>query len=385
MIPQEVEQLYDTSKQRKLLALDGGGIRGVITLEVLNKIEGLLAQKLGKGADFRLCDYFDYVGGTSTGAIIAAGLARGMSTQELLAFYKDAGPAMFQKPFFLKRVFNLYKAAPLGEKLQHAFGANTTLKPEHLRCLLLIVTRNSTTDSPWPISSNPRAKYNANVNDPQCNLKLPLWQLVRASTAAPIFFEPEVIQLDPANPAKRFVFVDGGTTPYNNPAFLLYRMATEPSYNLKWEKGERKLLLVSIGTGEAPELDAEVYAPRKNFASNLAGFAKALMFGAQVDQDINCRAVGRCVYGREIDRELKDMIPREQGQPIPLSQDLGKAFLYARYNVELSEKGLSDMKLSRIDPNKVGQLDAVDHLDDLSRIGQRLGEEVNIEHFGSFV
>jgi hypothetical protein len=57
---------------RKLLALDGGGIRGVITLEVLTEIERQLQKKFGRGDDFVLADYFDYIGGTSTGAIIAA-------------------------------------------------------------------------------------------------------------------------------------------------------------------------------------------------------------------------------------------------------------------------------------------------------------------------
>ena len=59
-------------RPRKLLALDGGGIRGVLTLEVLIRIEDLLAEATGRGAQFRLCDFFDYIGGTSTGAIIVS-------------------------------------------------------------------------------------------------------------------------------------------------------------------------------------------------------------------------------------------------------------------------------------------------------------------------
>ena len=64
---------------KKLLALDGGGIRGVITLELLARMESMLAKQLGAGDDFVLGDYFDYIGGTSTGAVIAAGLAKGLS------------------------------------------------------------------------------------------------------------------------------------------------------------------------------------------------------------------------------------------------------------------------------------------------------------------
>ncbi len=236
---------------RKLLALDGGGIRGILTLEILHSMEKLLAKATGKGDAFRLGDYFDYIAGTSTGAIIAAGLARGMSTGELLDFYQKAGPLMFDKAVLWKRLQSFYQSEPLAMQLQKTFGKNTTLEPEHLRCLLLVVTRNATTDSPWPISSNPCAKYNeASLAD--CNLRVPLWQLIRASTAAPIYFPPEVISLDRNDPEKSFVFVDGGMTPYNNPSFLLYRMAILPEYRLGWPIGEKNLLLVSVGTGAAP-------------------------------------------------------------------------------------------------------------------------------------
>jgi patatin-like phospholipase/acyl hydrolase len=80
-----------------LLALDGGGIRGIITLEILIEIERVLAEATGEGKNFRLCNFFDYIAGTSTGAIIAAGLTRGMSVKEILDFYIRIGPAMFAR------------------------------------------------------------------------------------------------------------------------------------------------------------------------------------------------------------------------------------------------------------------------------------------------
>ena len=215
---------YQEDRPHRMLALDGGGIRGLITLGILEKIEKLVKDKTGG----KLCDYFDYIGGTSTGAIIAAGLARGMTTAELMEFYSSCGKQMFDPAWLVERIKYLYAADPLKAKLQEVFGSATTLEPDNLKCLLLIVTKNVTTDSPWPVSSNPDAKY----NDParkDCNLKIPLWQLVRSSTAAPVFFPPEVVQWDPTDQSKTFVFVDGGVTPYNNPAFLLYRMATDPA------------------------------------------------------------------------------------------------------------------------------------------------------------
>jgi uncharacterized protein len=173
-------------------------------------------------------------------------------------------------------------------------------------------------------------------------------------------------------------------TPYNNPAFLLFRLATQAPYRLNWKTGERDLLLVSVGTGAAPQLESDLLSP--NHLSNLVGLPGALMYGALVDQDINCRVFGRCVYGAPIDREMGDLIPRDEDQrPVPLAKDLGRAFLYARYNADLGREGLDTMGLNDIDPEQVGQLDSVKYIDALSRVGQRLAEEVRLEHFGPFI
>ena len=382
-----LENRYNTQRPRKLLALDGGGIRGVMTLQVLIKMEDLLREKSGQGENFRLCNYFDYIGGTSTGAIIAAGLAIGKSARFLSDFYQKVGPAMFEKAFILQRLKHLYKSEPLTEKLKDVFGADTTLRSDTLKCLLLVVTRNVTTDSPWPISSNPYAKYN-DSNRPDDNRNIPLWQLVRASTAAPVFFPPEVVQWDPNDPSKAFLFEDGGLTPYNNPAFLIARMATHPAYRLGWPTGEQNLLVMSVGTGSAATADADVDGGGKNAFSNLVSFPGALMYGSAVDQDINCRIIGRCIHGGEFDKELgrcDTEIDREVGDLVyrddPVPGDLGRQFIYARYNAELSKKWLQKRGLGDVDPAKVSQLDSIKAIPDLIRVGEALAKEVKIEHF----
>ncbi len=152
-----------------------------------------------------------------------------------------------------------------------------------------------------------------------------------------------MISLDKNDPDKTFVFVDGGITPYNNPAFLLYRMATLPPYQLGWKTGEKNPLLVSVGTGAAPISAGDAADPGRNIASNLAGLPAALLYGAQVDQDINCRTVGRCVYGAPIDSEIHDLIPGPVDGP-----DLGRAFRYARYNAELSRRGLDELGFPKL-------------------------------------
>src|SRR6476660_6609877 len=112
-----LQQRYEITQPRKILALDGGGIRGVLTLEILAEMEKQLRIKLNRGEDFCLGDYFVYINGTSTGAIIAAGLSIGMSVQQLLDFYIKKGKDMFDKNFILKRWKALYESGPLLEML----------------------------------------------------------------------------------------------------------------------------------------------------------------------------------------------------------------------------------------------------------------------------
>src|SRR5271156_5569539 len=79
---------------KRILALDGGGIRGILTLQFLKPVEALVKQRLGQ--DALLCDYFDLIGGTSTGSIIAAGLACGMTVAALEQLYKKIGASIFE-------------------------------------------------------------------------------------------------------------------------------------------------------------------------------------------------------------------------------------------------------------------------------------------------
>jgi len=385
---------YRLQRPRRMLALDGGGIRGLITLQVLARLEQKLRAHYHAGDNFRLCQFFDYIGGTSTGAIIAAALAIGMSTAEILRFYGEFGALAFSRRRWYDLWKSLYDSGALQRKLQEIYGDKTDLTPptanvsdpdkKSLKCLLLVVTRNTTTDSAWPISSNPAAKFN-DLARPDCNLRIPLWKIVRASTAAPLYFPPEVIQWDANDPSQAFVFVDGGTTPYNNPAFLLARMATEPAYCLGWPRGEENLLVVSVGTGTSPILGTTALDPETNLAKAALTTLQAVVSQAQFDQDINCRTIGRCTFGRILDSECGDLVPRDSdGRAIPLRQNLGRDFLYARYEVELTKAGLSELGIRGIDPKSVCALDSVDHMPELCQVGKALAERVDLAHFGHF-
>lgn len=359
--------------QKRLLALDGGGIMGVMSLCILKRMEDQLRPLSGMGDDFRLCHFFDYFGGTSTGAIIASGLAIGKSVPELIDFYRRSGAAMFQKASWTRRfLYYSFSADPLRQMLRKEIGAETLLemhKTGKLKSLLLIVTRNVTTDLPWPISTNPHATYN-NELLPDCNMRIPLWKLIRASTAAPTYFEPEKIEFVAGDPKCSFVFEDGGVTPYNNPALLLYRMATSPEYRVGWPAGDDKLMLVSLGTGSVFHPMAEAGMFGKSVITNARTIPGALMTAISVENDINCRTIGRCVYGADLDSEIGSLIPVET-QPHP------RQFLYARFNPDITQEGLAALGLGGIKADSL-QMDNVAAIPDLIRIGEKAAEVVDI-------
>ncbi|MEA2361908.1 MAG: hypothetical protein QOD71_1053 [Thermoleophilaceae bacterium] len=362
-----------TTETRKLLALDGGGIRGLITLEVLAAIEERLREELDEDDQFVLSDYFDYIAGTSTGAIVATCLSLGMPVDRVRRFYEESGKEMFDKVSLLRRFRSKFADEKLAARLKDEVGEDTTLGSSDLRTLLLIVMRNASTDSPWPVSNNPKAKY----NDPKraySNLKLPLWQLVRASTAAPTFFPPEVIDVGAPEP---FVFVDGGVTVYNNPAFLLFLMATLKPYQLCWPVGEERMLLVSVGTGTSPKANAELEPEDMNLIYNATSVPAALMFSALNEQDLLCRVFGACRHGEALDREVEDL----KGATGPVD---AKLFSYVRYNAELSEEWLSDHDLGHIRPRDVQRLDSTSHMAELQEVGRKVGTEVSAGHFEGF-
>jgi len=370
-----VQEVMKRTGQRKLLALDGGGIRGLISIEVLAKLEQELRRD--HAGDFVLADAFDYVAGTSTGAILATCISLGMRVDEIKEFYVNSGPALFSKASILKRMRTKYEDEKLADELKAVLGADTTLGSGRLRTLLLMVMRNATTDSPWPISNNPDARYNQRGGadqDRACNLNLPLWQLVRASAAAPTYFPPEVIEAGGEEP---FVMVDGGVTTYNNPAFILFLMATTEPYRLCWPAGADRMMLVSVGTGTSPRTNADLEPEDMNLIFNATAIPAALMYAALNEQDMLCRVFGDCRHGAQIDRELGTLI----GAKGPVEP---KLFRYVRYNAELTREWLQAHGLDDVEPRDVQRLDSTAHMDELARIGRCVAGQVEAEHFEGF-
>lgn len=366
-----LENRITSAGPKKILTCDGGGILGLMTVEILSKLESDL-RKSTKNSELLLCDFFDFVCGTSTGAIIAACIAAGMSTSQIRKFYVSSGQDMFDKASLFNRLHYAYNDEPLAKKLRtefdRALGPDATLGSPRLRSVLMMVMRNATTDSPWLVTNNPFAKYNQ-LDRKGCNLELPLWQLVRASTAAPTYFPPEVVTLGKGQDAYTFVFVDGGVTTYNNAAFLAFQMVTASPYKINWPTGIDNMLIVSVGTGNTAKARPSLGPQDMWLLDNAKSVPGALMNAASAGWDMACRLLGECRFGGPIDREFGDMVvdtmPNFTGE---------KQFVYVRYDPDVSQSGLDSLGLTDVKAADVQTLDSVAHVRDIQRVGSAFAE-----------
>ena len=359
-----------TPGPKRILSLDGGGIRGVLSLQILKRIEGLL-RAATNNPRLRLSEWFDFIGGTSTGAIIAACLSIGMEASQIEEFYRTCAREMFRRASPVERLWYRYEKDRLSDKLREILGEKTTLGSEKISTLLLLMMRNATTDSTWPVSNNPRAIYNDRTRT-NCNLRLPLWQLVRASTAAPSYFPAEPIRVGPY----AFLFQDGGVTPFNNPAFQMFLMATAGPYRVGWTATPESLLVVSVGAGLTTSADPNLAVFDLDLASTACTVPEALIAGMQMHADMLCRLFGDCRFGLPLDREVGDLI----GAAAPGGR---KLFNYVRYDAALNAETLSALGLGHIRAEQILPLDSYSSVAELADVGRAIAEsQVCLSHLG---
>ena len=228
---------------KHILSLDGGGVRGVLTLAFLRRIELLLSKHYGTAENFRLSDHFSMIGGTSTGAIIATGLALGYTSEEMIDIYKSLAKRAFANP---RRILGggglimpKFQAKQL-EKCIDEHVQDMTLGTSELRCALAIVAKRLDTDSVWVFHNHPNGPQSSieeNGFGHTANKDLLLRNLIRASTAAPTYFEPEFIDV---SPGVEGTFVDGGISLHNNPSLALFMLTTLKGFDYEWQTGGKQ-------------------------------------------------------------------------------------------------------------------------------------------------
>ena len=234
---------------KRMLSLDGGGVRGAISIAFLERLEKLIEEVEGRPT--LLSDWFDFIGGTSTGAIIAGALALGFRAADVRTFYHTLGPKVFRRSFWrIAGVMSKFDRQNLIAELDSILG-NRTLDTDQLRTGLGVVAKRLDTGSCWVIANNPKSKYWDTPSDHSFvgNRDYRLTNLIRASAAAPHYFDPELIQITENEPPG--LFIDGALTPHNYPSLQLFLYAALPQYRLSWPLGPDNLTIVSIGTGSS--------------------------------------------------------------------------------------------------------------------------------------
>lgn len=356
----------------RLLSLDGGGIRGIIAAEVLVRMEEIL--QAHNSAWKCLGDYFDFIGGTSTGAILAAGLAKGMKAGDLLDFYVEKGPRVFKRSLGSKiplvgRLWTKYEAGPLEKELQDIFSDSDshplTLGSSELKSLVMIVSKNASSGDTWFFVNAKNSKFYQN------NADLPLWQIIRASSAAPTYFPPRTLQIN----SESHEFIDGGMSSYNNPSFQLFRESTQSEYGVGWAPGEKNLLLISVGTGFRSERIP--YPKARNYkALNWAPYAiGSFMDSANLQQNILMELMSQ----RPPDR-------KSDSGPDYISAYFKPLLTYHRYTISFTRERLKKLNLADIDVDKVQAMDCIDQIPALQRIGQAIAQEqVHEDDFKDFL
>jgi hypothetical protein len=364
------EHFFSDGGPKRILALDGGGLRGIVTLSYLAEIESLLGARHGASESFRLSHYFDLIAGTSTGSIIAAALARGMTVAEITRKYLQLGQTVFQKSWLRQGfVRALYDEAQLISELKQVYGEETAMGDASLQTGLLIVTKRLDSGSVWPVSNNPRGKYFGVRPDGKviANSAYPLWQVVRASTAAPRYFDPERIEIGRGKAGEKPIigeFVDGGVSPFNNPALQAMMYATLGGYGIGWQTGADKLLLASVGTGSR---DLKVAPPTLALDNALKSLLSVMDDCAEL-VEVLLQWMSASATARVIDRELGDL----RGDLVASTPLL----TYLRYNLALTKDVVAEHGLSLPD-EKVESLSAMDDPSNmmlLQQIGARAAQ-----------
>lgn len=209
-------------REHVAIAIDGGGVRGVIVARAL----AILEQHIGKPAH----DIFRLTAGTSTGAIISAGIAAGLTGDQIHTLYTELGGSIFRRTW-RSMLWPLtryrYDPAPLENSLRQYIGDKimghfwSACPPTDVVITAFdLVTNHTCFIKPW------KEEYRT----------WPVVKAVMASSCVPTLFPPVEGR-----------YVDGGVGAYANPCYLA---AYEARFCLNWDPAE--MTLISLGTGRGP-------------------------------------------------------------------------------------------------------------------------------------
>lgn len=262
----------------RILSFDGGGIRGLVTLAMLKKIQNAVPNLVAQA---------DLVAGTSTGGIIALGLAAGKTVDELISLYLDNGEKIFDDSW-LDNIVDLgkisgaeYDQDNLKDILEDLFG---TIKLERLSKKVLIPSFDLDNEDKDPARRTWKPIFFHNFPGIDSDGAETLVDVALCTSAAPTYF--------PSHNG----YVDGGVVA-NNPSMAALTQTQDPRADLNPRPGLNDIRLLSLGTGTVLS-----YIKGKNQDWGFAQWAKPLidlLLDASMGiADYQCRQILREGYYR---------------------------------------------------------------------------------------
>ncbi len=234
-------------KTFKILSIDGGGIRGIIPAKVLTELEMYMQEN---SPNKKLHQEFDLICGTSTGAIIAVGIALGIPAKELLKFYKQHASSIFPRWIWnLDQLKGLYRPIYSNKTLLSALhdvyaiatGGNTALLND-AKTKLCIPTFNGGTGEINVLKTRHHKEY---VRD----YKIPAHHAALSSASAPVYFPPHSFKFsNNLGEGTNVNMIDGGLFA-NNPSLIGVFEATD-----KLHKKFNNIKILSLGTGQGKHI-----------------------------------------------------------------------------------------------------------------------------------
>ncbi|MEM9027145.1 MAG: patatin-like phospholipase family protein [Pseudomonadota bacterium] len=398
------DRLFAPGKKR-ILTLDGGGTRGIISIMFLKRMETVLREQTGY-TDLRLSDVFDLVAGTSVGSMIATMVSLGYEVDEIEARFNDLAPKIFSGRMTMFGQCR-FDERPLVKGVR-AIVQDETLGSDLLQTGLAIIAKRADTGSVWVLSNNPRMPYYEDGPEWDGNKRFKLASLIRASTAAPFLFTPSEISIhtDRFGNEQKGLFVDGGVSPHNNPALQMLFMAGLPAYHLNWSLTPEDLLMISVGTGmHRTPIDRREKVISGGIVRRLLGqqmcddieeaaFAAKTLQSIISDTSVLVLKVLQSVSHPRFSWRLNTEIGGLDGELLVHGLTGGdpdrELLRFQRYDVALEAGGLVpaafDISATGAERQKMHAIDSVTTMPTLRRWGQEAAEkQVSAEDFAGFV
>lgn len=194
------------SGEFQILALDGGGIRGLFSAAVLAAVEADL--------DVRITDHFDLISGTSTGGIVAIALGLGMRPRDIVEFYLEEGPRIFSDRLKWRTLLQWFRPKYSTERLKRALQTRLGDRLFGESKSRLVIPSYNLGDHDVYLFRTPHCPHLKR------DRKVPAWKVALASASAPTYF-PGCREVD------RVRLIDGGVWA-NNPGMAALTEAVGP-------------------------------------------------------------------------------------------------------------------------------------------------------------